>query len=254
MEKNPHENKLIVFEGIDLVGKTTMCEMSEEWINSIALERGLRGEEKFRAIGHDEMTSIQSKLFFEIDSDFIDKRKLRDLLMGKRRKSAVRLEQVPFDYPDRYKKVKEIECPDKALVVYLRRLAYKNKILNVLLPHFNMICDRYVHSILARARAQGANFANMNLDQIEAIAPDLTVLLTLDERQRTERLNLRDRDSITPYDKLRKSPGSFMETMEENLKTFSPEIVDCTSKTREQIFMTFLRPKLNTTLNVAETL
>jgi thymidylate kinase len=284
MKPNPFHNKLIVFEGIDLTGKSTNCDLTEDYINNlidIRISRTKELEDLHHRLTEEDLKQIFNELENqELPKDSYKKEDFRKFLTGKRKNGAVRFEDFQdsaFNFPQRLQEPRRYDerIPIIGLVVYLKRLRTKMKVINALLPHVSIVCDRYYQSIIARAVAAIVQVNNItirrnsdltkiikglnrkvgkliNILDFEIIQPDLTFVLTLDEEERAQRLKRRARDSITYFDRQSNRPGEFMNLMEQSLfmEPISPQvIIDCTRKSVDQLFEEEIKQKIRKLLS-----
>ncbi len=221
--ENPHPNKLIVVEGIDGTGKTSLAKNLEKAINR------RNGElEKVTQGSANKIRSVLGNWLMMPDVD--------ELLKGRRHGGAIYLDALNIENPTkemRKERLSEAISPEVSLSAYLVSAAIKQKIAQALLPEFSVICDRYIFDVVARHGALGANFEAINWQHFPFLKPNLHVMLTTDEAVRQKRMSVRIKKDR--MDRMPKSAGSFMDQMEKMIMSFEPWVLKTCELDEEQV-------------------
>lgn len=182
------KNKLIVFEGIDGVGKTTLSGLLRDKLVS-------RGIKTIRFEDIEEKNNG-----FNLIKPFIKK-------------------QVSIN---------------SSLLFYLASAVYKSRLIERLLKHNWVICDRYIYSTLAYHKIRKAGLSPvLDIKKILIRLPDFLFLIKVADNVRLNRI--KNRLVNNTYDFKVKTSRNFAGKMEKELEEFKPIIIDNSHSTPMEV-------------------
>lgn len=225
MHPNSYQHSLIVFEGIDGTGKSTACTGVVDSIDQIAAAKS--------------SPFLDDKIIELIAAKVHQTAKLDEIsqaLSGKRFGGAAQIDNFPYENPISTVHKRQFEDRygiDLGAHLFILSAIFKDRAIQALLPYLNVVCDRYVYSLIAKHRTLGENADFFNYEALKVTKPDLLYLLQVDEVERKKRMLTRKNPTV--FDLMPNVPGSRPWKINRELESFAPTIIDTQQNTHQQV-------------------
>lgn len=217
------DNRLIVVEGIDGTGKTTLTAMLRDHLNQMSKS---------------EIDQFTKRFLKEQLVKFLEPDSMELLFHSLAYNGAVRFEDLHVKDATYQVKREEKFDIDFSFYAYLLSAIQKDHIVRLLLPYVHIIMDRYVYSVIAHYNVRGAKTESVNVDSFPITKPDFFFLFITEEEERRDRIA--KRAVITKGDRRLKYPGSELDNIELCFKSFGPTIIDTTNQTPQETLLALL--------------
>ncbi|ASJ75773.1 dTMP kinase [Granulosicoccus antarcticus] len=154
-------------------------------------------------------------------------------LLNNREYSTINMSSVFEGFLTSAKYVNDNCGVDAHYLYFLSSVKHCSDTIEKKLAHGNVVCDRYIYSTIAYHPTSELS-VSVDISTLELVQPDFTFYLSVsDESIRQERLNNRAQRSVS--DRLIKTKGSYMDTVEKAYEELGLVTIDCTTKTAQKI-------------------